>query len=238
LFLLREQLDLLKQWIAGGARWPDETRQKEIARANEASWSSEDGIAVKTSGGLSEEWTGRKYKPEGLWAYQSVQKPAMPRLATDATERNKHPIDVFIEASWPDGVTPALPADPRTFIRRATFDLIGLPSTPEQVADFEEAFVTNADAAVKTLVNRLLDSPHYGERMTQHWLDVVRYADSSGFANDYERGNAWRYRDYVVSSFNADKPYDQFIREQIAGDEIDPDNPEKIIATGFLRMGP
>jgi Protein of unknown function (DUF1553)/Protein of unknown function (DUF1549) len=91
---------------------------------------------------------------------------------------------------------------------------------------------------VKTLIDRLLDSPHYGERMAQHWLDVTRYADSSGFANDYERGNAWRYRDYVIRAFNSDKPYDQFIQEQIAGDEIDPENPEMIVATGFLRMGP
>jgi len=88
------------------------------------------------------------------------------------------------------------------------------------------------------VVERLLDSPHYGERMAQHWLDVTRYADSSGFANDYERGNAWRYRDYVVRVFNRDKPYDEFVSEQIAGDEIDPADPEKIIATGFLRMGP
>ena len=88
------------------------------------------------------------------------------------------------------------------------------------------------------MVDRLLQSPHYGERMGQHWLDVVRYADSSGFANDYQRGSAWRYRDYVIQSFNNDKPYDQFIKEQIAGDEIMPNDPEGIIAVGFLRMGP
>src|SRR5947208_16060068 len=88
------------------------------------------------------------------------------------------------------------------------------------------------------LIDRLLGSSHYGERMAQHWLDVVRYADSSGYANDFERGNAWRYRDYVVRAFNADKPYDQFVREQLAGDELDPTNPEMLIAVGFLRMGP
>ncbi|MFM9000578.1 MAG: DUF1549 and DUF1553 domain-containing protein, partial [Opitutia bacterium] len=93
-------------------------------------------------------------------------------------------------------------------------------------------------AALAKVVERLLASPHYGERMAQHWLDVVRYADSSGFANDYERGGAWRYRDYVVRSFNADKPYDRFIREQVAGDEIAPGDSESLIATGFLRMGP
>jgi hypothetical protein len=88
------------------------------------------------------------------------------------------------------------------------------------------------------LIDRLLDSPHYGEHMAQHWLEVTRYADSSGFSNDYERGNAWRYRDYVVRAFNGDKLYDQFIKEQIAGDEIDANDPEKIIDTGFLRTGP
>jgi len=300
--LYAEQLGWLKDWIAGGAPWPDEVRQKEIARANESRWSAEDGVAVKTSGGLSAEWTNRKYKPEGLWAYQPVRKPEVPKrgrvapqLGTEprsdsaTTESAKHcaalnrvsnrlrsfnpqpqarhgwrllclacgcglnesgpvsmwsstkdgsAIDAFIEARWPAGITPAPPANPRTFIRRATFDLTGLPPTPEQVAAFETDFARDADAAVNRLVDRLLESPHYGERMAQHWLDVTRYADSSGFANDYERGNAWRYRDYVVRSFNADKPYDQFVREQIAGDEIDPDDPEMLIATGFLRMGP
>ncbi|MBT5902249.1 MAG: DUF1553 domain-containing protein, partial [Opitutaceae bacterium] len=124
------------------------------------------------------------------------------------------------------------------FIRRATFDLLGLPPTPEEVAAFESASIHHPQSAIPNLIDRLLASPHYGERMAQHWLDVTRYADSSGLANDYERGNTWRYRDYVVRSFNNDKPYDQFIREQIAGDEIDPNDPEMIVATGFLRMGP
>lgn len=117
----------------------------------------------------------------------------------------------------------------------ATFDLLGLPPTLEEIAAFAESYAQDADAAVKSMIDRLLESPHYGERMAQHWLDVTRYADSSGFANDYERGTAWRYRDYVIRAFNSDKPYDQFIREQIAGDEIDPQNPEMIIATGFLH---
>ena len=92
--------------------------------------------------------------------------------------------------------------------------------------------------AFARVIERLLASPHYGERMAQHWLDVVRYADSSGLANDYERGNAWRYRDYVVRAFNEDKPYDRFVLEQIAGDELDVSDPENLVATGFLRMGP
>ncbi|MCA1963100.1 MAG: DUF1549 domain-containing protein, partial [Prosthecobacter sp.] len=228
--LYAEQLGWLKEWIAGGAPWPDEARQKEIAKANEAAWSAEDGVVVKTVGALSPEWANRKYKPEGLWAYQPVRKPDV--------EAGRNPIDVLIEKKMPAGLQPAPLADARTFIRRATFDLLGLPPTPEEV----EAFVADYDPADPTaltdLINRLLDSPHYGERMAQHWLDVTRYADSSGFANDYERGNAWRYRDYVVRSFNANKPYDRFVREQIAGDEIEPGNPEMLVATGFLRMGP
>ena len=88
------------------------------------------------------------------------------------------------------------------------------------------------------MIERLLASPRYGERWGRHWLDVVRYADTSGYSNDFERPNAWRYRDYVIRSFNTDKPYDRFIREQIAGDELYPDDPEAIIATGFLRAGP
>ena len=191
-----EQIAWMRDWITGGAPWPDE-------------------------------WASRKYKPEGLWAYQPV-----------ANSNDQKALDDFIKAKMPAGLKPAPAADARTLIRRASFDLTGLPPTPQEVVAFESDYSKDAKTAVQALIDRLLDSPHYGERMAQHWLDVTRYADSSGFANDYERGNAWRYRDYVVRAFNRDKPYDQFIREQIAGDEIDPNDPEKIIATGFLRMGP
>ena len=231
--LTADQTAWIKDWIAGGAPWPDAARAKEIAVANAAKWSAEDGITVKTSGGLAEDWSQRKYKPEGLWGYQPVKKPAIVRQGAIASAA----IDALVAAKMPPGLRPAPPADRTTLIRRATFDLTGLPPKPEEVA----AFLQDAQpdhAAFANVVERLLASPHYGERMAQHWLDVVRYADSSGFANDYERGNAWRYRDYVVRSFNADQRYDQFVREQIAGDEIDPGNPERLVATGFLRMGP
>lgn len=230
--LYAEQLGWLKDWIAGGAPWPDRARQKEIAKANEAKWSAEDGITVKTTGALSPEWANRKYQPEALWGYAPVKRPEI------SNPPDEHPVDSLIMAKMPAGLEPAPDADARTFIRRATFDLTGLPPTPEEVAAFGLDYSKDANAAVKALIDRLLDSPHYGERMAQHWLDVTRYADSSGFSNDYERGNAWRYRDYVVRAFNGDKPYDQFIKEQIAGDEIDANDPEKIIATGFLRTGP
>lgn len=225
--LYAEQMAWIKDWIAGGAPWPDDSRVQAIAKANEAKWSAEDGITVKTTGALSPEWANRKYKPEGLWAYQPVAK-----------KNGGKALDDFITAKMPASLEPAPAADARTFIRRASLDLTGLPPTPEEVVAFQSSFAENANAAVKALIDRLLDSPHYGERMAQHWLDVTRYADSSGFSNDYERGNAWRYRDYVVRAFNGDKPYDQFIKEQIAGDEIDANDPEKIIATGFLRTGP
>ncbi|MCF7788160.1 MAG: PSD1 and planctomycete cytochrome C domain-containing protein [Prosthecobacter sp.] len=237
--LYAEQLNWIKVWITGGAPWPDETKRSAIAKANAEKWSAENGVTIKTTGALSPEWANRRYKPEGLWAYQPVKKPAT---------KSPNPIDELIAMHMPDSMHPAPAADARTFIRRATFDLTGLPPTPEETAAFEKEFIQDQASSIQQLVNRLLTSPHYGERMARHWLDVTRYADSSGFANDYERGNAWRYRDYVVRSFNADKPYDQFIKEQIAGDEMlksdagtparTSPNSELLIATGFLRMGP
>lgn len=224
--LYAEQIGWIRDWITGGAPWLNQARTDEIAKANAAQWSTEDGHPVKTSGGLSAEWTNRKYKPEGLWAYQPVKRPI-------TTHADSAAIDELLHISLP--VAPA--ADRTTLLRRATFDLTGLPPTPEEIDAFLRDPQPDA-AAFAQVVDRLLASRHYGERMAQHWLDVVRYADSSGFANDYVRGNAWRYRDYVVRAFNEDKPYDQFVREQIAGDEIDPGNPELLIATGFLRMGP
>ena len=227
-----EQLGWIKDWIAAGAPWPDAARRAVIAKANQDKWNAEDGVIMKTMGALSPEWAQRRYKPEDLWAYQPVRKPGL-----DA-QSPRHPVDALIALRMPKDMRVAGAADARTFIRRATFDLTGLPPTPEEAEAFAQAYAQNADAAVRALIDRLLDSPHYGERMARHWLDVARYADSSGFANDYERGNAWRYRDYVVRSFNEDKPYDQFVKEQIAGDEMNPNDPEMLIATGFLRMGP
>lgn len=234
--LKAEQLSWIKEWIAGGAPWPDEAKRDMIAKASAEQWSAEDGITVKVTGALTPEWANRRYKPESLWAYQPVKKPAL------RAQSSVHPVDALLAVK-----EPAPEAEARTLIRRATFDLTGLPPTPEEVEAFESDWsnASNRSDAWLRLIDKLLDSPHYGERMARHWLDVVRYADSSGFANDYERGNAWRYRDYVVRSFNADKPFDQFIVEQIAGDELlesnqEPGakNQELLIATGFLRMGP
>lgn len=167
----------------------------------------------------------RTFQPEDLWAFAPV-KPL---------DRGRS-IDSFVlEKLTAKGIAPAPRADRRTLIRRVTIDLTGLPPTPDEV----DAFVNDdAPDAWPRLVERLLASPRYGERWARHWLDVVRYADSSGYSNDFERPNAWRYRDYVIRSLNNDKPYDRFILEQIAGDELFPDDPEARIATGFLRAGP
>jgi len=233
--LTKQQMELVRVWIAHQAPWPNATRQKELLKKVVAT--SADGVIVKTSGGQSPSWTNRLYRPEDLWAYQPIRDPKVPwEYLGKLTVNNRNPIDAFIERKLSAAGLPSTKlADRRTFIRRATFDLTGLPPTPQQI----KAFLAGTwDEAIDSLLNRLLSSPRYGEQWGKHWLDVVRYADSSGFANDYARPNAWRYRDYVIRSFNNDKPYDQFIREQIAGDEIDAKNTENLIAVGFLRMGP
>jgi hypothetical protein len=171
------------------------------------------------------------------WSFRKRGRPAVPRLA-DATQRGRlrNAVDAFILARLgQEGLSLAPEADRRTLIRRLYFDLTGLPPTPEQIA----AFVASTDPfAYEKLVDRLLASPHYGERWGRHWLDVVRFAETEGFEYDRHRPGAWRYRDYVIRSFNEDKPYDQFVREQLAGDEIAPDQPESEVAVGFYRLGP
>jgi hypothetical protein len=240
--LSAEQIDWIKRWIAEGAVWPNEQRLADLVKAAEKNadkWSAAEGVTVKTSGGLSPDWTNRRYKLSGLWAYQPVKLPEINNTSEQQSSA-RHPIDLLLANKMP--CTPAPRADRRTLLRRATFDLIGLPPTPEQIAAFLNDSRSDSEAFA-AVIERLLASPHYGEHWARHWLDVVRYADSSGFANDYERGNAWRYRDYVVRAFNNDKPYDQFIREQLAGDELavgrtDEEAAELLVATGFLRMGP
>ncbi len=230
--LTDKQIAMLGQWIAQGAPWPDKERRAEILANTE--WDYADGIQVATSGALSDEWANRRYKPESLWAFYPVSNPEVP--VDFLEEGQENPIDAFVNRKLDaNDIIPAEKADKVTLIRRATFDLIGLPPTPKEVADF---LADNSPEAFEKVIDRLLASPRYGERWGRHWLDVVRYADTDGFSNDFERPNAWRYRDYVIRSFNQDKPYDQFIKEQIAGDEIDPNDPEMLIAVGYLRMGP
>ena len=227
--LSAEQIGYIEEWITAGAPWPDAKRVVAILKKADP-WGETDGVMVKTSGGLDAGWTNRKYDPPKLWAYQPVSKPAVPAKG--------HPVDAFVEARLPKGLAVAPQAEAVTLIRRVTYNLTGLPPTPKQTFEFVAAWKKDSESAWVALIDRLLASPHYGEQMAQHWLDVVRYADSAGFSNDYPRPHAWRYRDYVVRAFNADKPYDQFVREQIAGDELKPNDPDHLIATGFLRMGP
>jgi len=229
--LTDDQVSLVKNWIDAGAPWPNDERRTYLVENTE--WNYSDGVKVKTSPALSTTWQNRRYKPEDLWGFQPIQDYEVPE---DYLTGANHPVDAFIQRKLVEKELSTTPiANKQTLIRRATFDLTGLPPTPEEVATFVNN--TSPDAYEK-LINRLLSSPHYGERWGRHWLDVVRYADTDGYSNDFERPNAWRYRDYVIRSFNEDKPYDQFIREQIAGDELDPTDPEMLIAVGYLRMGP
>jgi hypothetical protein len=168
------------------------------------------------------------------WAFQPVKKTLPPRVNDSAWVRN--PIDAFIlakleERRW----HPAPPAERGDWLRRVTFDLTGLPPSPEEIAEFEDDVSADAEERV---VDRLLASPRYGERWAQHWLDVVRFAESEGFEYDRHIPDAWRYRDYVIDSLNRDKPFDRFLVEQVAGDEIAPDDRQCQTASIFHRLGP
>jgi hypothetical protein len=167
-----------------------------------------------------------------FWSFRPIVKPAMPTVKK--ASRIQSPIDTFILSRLEKaGLSLAPPADRRTLIRRATFDLIGLPPTPQEV----DAFVADKSPdAFDKVVERLLASHHYGERWGRHWLDVARYADSNGLDENMAYGEAWRYRDYVVRAFNEDKPFDRFLIEQIAGDLL-PFNEDALTATGFLSLG-
>ncbi|MFZ2452400.1 MAG: DUF1549 and DUF1553 domain-containing protein [Methylovulum miyakonense] len=168
------------------------------------------------------------------WAYKPVSRPSEPSVTDKSWVRN--PIDAFVLAKLEaKGIKPSPEADRAAFIRRATLDAWGVIPTPEQVQAFVEDTAPNA---YEKLADRLLSSPKYGERQARRWLDLARYADSTGFQNDETRPNLWRYRDYVINSFNQDKPYSRFIQEQLAGDEIWPDNQDALIATGYMANFP
>jgi hypothetical protein len=168
------------------------------------------------------------------WAFQKVVRPPVPAVKNYSWIRNE--IDAFVLSKLESkSITPNEPADKVTLLRRATLDLTGLPPSPEEV----QAFLSDTSStAFEKVVDRLLASPRYGERWARHWLDLARYADSEGFKSDETRPNIWRYRDYVIDSFNQDKPYDRFVKEQIAGDELYPNDPAALVATGFSRHFP
>jgi cytochrome c553 len=168
------------------------------------------------------------------WSLQPIVRPVIPKPQKRDWVRN--PIDAFVLAGLDaKKLSPAPPADKRTLIRRVYFDLIGLPPSPQEV----ETFLRDPDPlAYEKLIDHLLASPHYGERWGRHWLDVVRFGESMGYEYDHLRDHAWRYRDYVIQAFNSDKPYPQFLREQIAGDVLPNPTPDSIVATGFLVAAP
>lgn len=167
------------------------------------------------------------------WSFKPMQNPEPPTVQN--AQWNQHPIDAFIyTAAEKAGLKPNGMADRTTLIRRAHFDLTGLPPTAEEVQRFIEDPDPNAFAKV---VDQLLETPHYGERWGRHWLDLVRYAETNSFERDGAKPNAWKYRDYVIKSFNDDKPYDQFLKEQLAGDELDEVTVETLTATGYYRLG-
>ena len=167
------------------------------------------------------------------WAYRPLKRPQVPSV--QASDWVSNPIDAFILAKLEaHGLTPAAPANKLTLIRRVYYDLTGLPPSPEAV----EAFLNNTSAdAYEKLINKLLKSPRYGEKWGRHWLDLVRYAETNGYENDSDKPYVWRYRDYVINAFNKDKPYDEFIKEQLAGDELRTVTTETVIATGYHKLG-
>src|SRR5262245_42203922 len=209
--LPQTKIDVLTRWVKLGLPWPNGEKGNLVHR----------GPPVVDDAARN------------FWSFRAVVRPDVPPVKNEAWVRN--PIDAFILAKLEEKrLHPAPPADRAALIRRLYYTVTGLPPTPEEV----DAFVQHGnDAAYEALVDRLLSSRHYGEHWGRHWLDLVRYAETNSFARDHPKPFVWRYRDYVIRSLNDDKPYDQFIREQLAGDELDEVTAETIIATGFYRLG-
>jgi hypothetical protein len=219
-------INSIRQWIRTGAAWPEDL----ILKPQQSDHTAENALL-----------TGPKLRPQPFaitpedrkwWSFQPITKPAIP-FQDDRGISN--PIDHFLlEKLKSKELQLSRRASRRELIRRAYFDLIGLPPTPEAVSLFEQ---DDDPKAWEKLIDELLASPHYGERWGRHWLDLVRFAETNGYERDGVKPFAWRYRDYVIDSFNADKPYDQFIIEQLAGDELPgPFDPGRIIATGYYRL--
>ena len=180
------------------------------------------------------QWVENGAKWENHWSYEPIKETKVPEVSKD--EWSQNPIDAFVISKQEElGLKPSLEADKRTLIRRLTYDLHGLPPSPEQTEDF-----INDDSpdAYDKLVDKLMDSPRFGERWARHWLDVVHYGETHGYDKDKRRANAWPYRDYVINAFNKDTPYSRFIEDQIAGDVLYPDDPQSTVALGFLAAGP
>jgi hypothetical protein len=218
---------------AGELKMPPKGRLSDAAIADLEKWitmGALDPRDMATAGkpiGVEE---GRKF-----WSFQPLHRPAVLELRVPNSEP-RGPIDRFIRAKLEEkGIAPNPPADRRTLIRRIYFDLIGLPPTPDEIS----AFVSDPNPGAYTkLIDRLLASPHYGERWGRHWLDLARFAESSGYEHDNDRPYAYQYRDFVIQALNQDVPFDKFVQWQIAGDELESTNPLAVKATGFLAAGP
>ncbi|HTD65716.1 MAG TPA: PSD1 and planctomycete cytochrome C domain-containing protein [Candidatus Limnocylindria bacterium] len=209
------QIDLLKRWIEAGAKWPEITASTGVVARSEMIVTDED----------------RKH-----WSFLPLRSPSKPAVENASAVRT--PGDRFILAALEEKKLRLSPnASAQKIVRRIYFDLIGLPPTPAQVESFVKVSAVNSPSAVESLVDELLAGPHYGERWARHWLDVVRYADSNGSEGDADRPTAYHYRDFVIRAFNEDMPFDTFARWQLAGDELEPDNPRAIAATGFIVAG-
>lgn len=203
-----EQIAILETWVKNGAYWPEHPGEPR-----------EDELFTK--------------EDLAWWAFQPVTRPDVPQVDKAAITHN--PIDNFIQAKLKQQkLSAAPPAEPRDLIRRLYFDMLGVPPTPEEVSAFAS---DPSPAAYEELVDKVLADPRYGQRWATHWLDVVRYADSDGYRQDAYRPLAYRYRDYVIKSLNEDKSYKQFMTEQLAGDEVAPNDPDALVATYFLRGG-
>ena len=212
--LSESQIATLTEWIKLGAPMPKDH-------------GSGSGVELRKARGITD--LDRQW-----WAFQPIQRPTLPPIHNPQSAI-RNPIDAFIGAALArEGLTPAPEADRRTLIRRVTWDLVGLPPTPAEIDVF---LADERPDAYERLVDRLLASPQHGEQWARHWLDLVRYAESDGYKQDAYRPEAWRYRDYVIRSLNADKPYSRFVLEQLAGDEALPGDPDAIIATMYLRLG-
>ncbi len=209
-----EQVEVLTQWVQQGAHWPVETASAPASTIRR-------GPMVITD------------NDRAHWAFQPIQRGQLPHVNNPAWATN--PVDAFVLAKLDaKGLTANPPASKVALIRRATYDLTGLPPTPQEV----DAFVADTSPkAYEALIDRLLASPRYGEKWARHWLDLVRYAETNSYERDNPKPSAWRYRDYVIRAFNDDKPYDRFIREQLAGDELPDKTNDSVIATGYYRLG-
>jgi len=212
------EIAVLTRWVEQGLPW-----KKEKARESTTDSPTRPAVAPAQA----------KAQAKDSWSYRPVSRPPVPAVKNQGWCRT--PIDAFILARLEAArLAPSRPADRVTLIRRLRFDLTGLPPTPEEVDDF---VADQAADAYERLVDRLLESPQHGEAWGRHWLDLVRYGETNGYERDSAKPLAWRYRDYVIDALNHDKPYDRFVREQLAGDEIAPGSAEPLIATGFYRLG-